>query len=521
MMLRTQLFTLFAAAAATSLSACGDDPTNVEVLKVNLPNATQSLDAIDRTVQLTVSITLNDRLLGSDAVPTWSSTNGGVAGVSTGGLVTAIANGDAWIRARYEGASDSVKVEVRQEGARLELVGPSLAGRVGQRLDRLVAVQLVDANGHSVLGGGFRVEFAIVSGGGAISPNATTTDLGGRATADWTLGPLATSSGGMHQLRASGGGLVESLVVAAEALPGSASTMELHDGRGQWGYPGSTLPGLIEVRVKDGYANGVGGVGVAFSVVNGMTSPPTGVSQVSGVVGTAWTLGAAVPPETPGYRNETLRVTSSQFPGAEVLVRAEVTRAPGGAVRATDFGGQTVIGKDPDDLLGINVGVGGGFDPVPSNNRLTFGGVQGTVDSVLVETVAPLSGLVTEGGLLITVPVEACPSGPSYGGLLDVPFSVEVRGVVWERSLQVRDDRCPRITVRNDFFGEISLSPWGTLVPGEVATLISSGQFTVRVWSCGGAGGCSWDPYILQSGRDYVVATNPYNTASLTIFEIP
>jgi len=60
------------------------------------------------------------------------------------------------------------------------------------------------------------------------------------------------------------------------------------------------------------------------------------------------------------------------------------------------------------------------------------------------------------------------------------------------------------ITVRNEFTGDITLSPGGLLRPGATVTLNSSFPLTVSVWTCGN-NGCRYAPFTLQPGGRYRV----------------
>ena len=77
------------------------------------------------------------------------------------------------------------------------------------------------------------------------------------------------------------------------------------------------------------------------------------------------------------------------------------------------------------------------------------------------------------------------------------------------------------ITIRNDYSGDVSLSPGGSLHTGETTTLTSGAPMPVAVWDCGEAGGCKWDTYQLQPGKRYHVITDPAGPATnLTIAEL-
>ena len=69
----------------------------------------------------------------------------------------------------------------------LRVSGDDQSGRPGSRLANPLVVRLVDSEGNGVPNRA--VSWVVATGGGAAEPVTSTTDDGGRATTEWTLGP--------------------------------------------------------------------------------------------------------------------------------------------------------------------------------------------------------------------------------------------------------------------------------------------------------------------------------------------
>jgi len=76
------------------------------------------------------------------------------------------------------------------------------------------------------------------------------------------------------------------------------------------------------------------------------------------------------------------------------------------------------------------------------------------------------------------------------------------------------------LTIRNDYHGDITLSPGGVLRPGQTATLATSAPLTVNVWTCGTAG-CRWSPFFLQPRQTYKVVLQTGGNNELVIVSTP
>lgn len=98
--------------------------------------------------------------------------------------------------------------------------GNGQSGPVGTRLPQPLVVEVRDAQGNAVPG--VAVTWVIGVGGGSIDPGTSTTDAGGRASANWTLG--ATPGQNTVSAVVSGIGVAEFAATATGGPPAATST---------------------------------------------------------------------------------------------------------------------------------------------------------------------------------------------------------------------------------------------------------------------------------------------------------
>ena len=145
-------------AAFLLLSTCGrEDPVGPRAptptpspSAIEVTPSTALLTALGQTVRLAASVPLP----GGGSVPasdaSWTSSDAAVASVDARGLVTAVNNGEAQVRASLGGLSDTAAVTVQQHLSRMTLEGPSRSMIPGDTL-RLSASTL-DARGNRIEG---------------------------------------------------------------------------------------------------------------------------------------------------------------------------------------------------------------------------------------------------------------------------------------------------------------------------------------------------------------------------------
>jgi len=128
---------------------------------------------------------------------------------------------------------------------------------------------------------GQSVTFMPGGGAGTVAPSPVLTDVNGVASATWTLGQ---ASGSKSVTVTSPGATGGPILFGATALPGPASQAIASGGSGQIQEAGASFPGLLTVRVQDGFGNGISGVSVAWTVVSGSgtVSAPTTNTAANG-----------------------------------------------------------------------------------------------------------------------------------------------------------------------------------------------------------------------------------------------
>ena len=203
-----------------------------------------------------------------------------------------------------------------EAGERLELVdGDDQVGRPGARLPKALVVRLLDGNQPIA---DRPVTWVVSAGGGEVRPVADSTDSGGIAAAQWTLGPDL----GTHTVEAvvSRVGLVTFTATATEdGAP--FLTLEKLEGDDQRAPAGAPVPIRPAVRVTDQDGEPVSGVTVTFEVTagGGGVEDPIGTTNVEGIARVGdWVLG----PE-PG--TNTLQASGESLQASPVVFSAEGT----------------------------------------------------------------------------------------------------------------------------------------------------------------------------------------------------
>lgn len=189
------------------------EPPRAASLSISPESA--ALSSLGETVAFTATIRDQHGAAFSGSV-TWSSSDPGVASVTSGGLVTAARNGTATVTATHQRLTARAEVLVAQQPASLRLVtGGDQEGLPGRRLPEPVEVLVADAGGSPVAG--VPVNFAPDEGHGSVLPASAESDGNGITRTGWTLGDQR----GPQRLTASAGdGLtVEVRATAVLQLP--------------------------------------------------------------------------------------------------------------------------------------------------------------------------------------------------------------------------------------------------------------------------------------------------------------
>ncbi len=172
--------------------------------------------------------------------------------------------------------------------------GDSQSGVVGTDLALPLVAKLLDATGRGVRDQA--VTFAVIGGGGVVTPSLITSDQEGVVRARWTLG-TSTAVAGLVEARvgSDNGGSGPAVRFRAAALSGPVTTVRKLAGDAQRTEVGSSLADSLAVRVVDRFDNGVGNAAVQWTVVSGggTVSPATSTTDATGLARTRWAPSAA------------------------------------------------------------------------------------------------------------------------------------------------------------------------------------------------------------------------------------
>ncbi|HYR11574.1 MAG TPA: Ig-like domain-containing protein [Longimicrobium sp.] len=170
------------------------------------------------------------------------------------------------------------------------LGGDGQHGLAGAELPDAITVGVLDAGGRGLAG--WKVVFAVVSGGGAVTPQTVTSDERGLARARWTLGAAAADSQ-VVEARLQG---LPAVRLRAHARPDQPASLAVTGSTPSEGQVGAVLADSLAVTVRDRHGNPLVGVDVAWEVAagGGAVSPTRTVTGPGGVSRAQWTLGTRV-----------------------------------------------------------------------------------------------------------------------------------------------------------------------------------------------------------------------------------
>jgi hypothetical protein len=168
--------------------------------------------------------------------------------------------------------------------------GPS--GRVGEEVTGEVGLRLTDSLGRALPG--VPVNWTARDGGSAVGLTPRTDSLG-ESRVHWTLGPKTGRQRAYASIGA--GRAIPSVTISATALPGVPTATTVVGGAGQSGVVGGALSRPIVLRVTDVGGNPVAGATVSLLPAHGSVADSALVSDSSGIVRAAWTLGRSAGPQ--------------------------------------------------------------------------------------------------------------------------------------------------------------------------------------------------------------------------------
>ena len=174
-----------------SLGACGGTEPRVPAdISLNAPVI--SFSALGQTQQLVPTVTDQDGQTVNTTV-TWTSSDNGVATVSSSGLVSAVRGGSAEVTAAAGSASASSNVVVNQTPTQLQKIsGDGQTAPAGATLTAPLVVQVNDAGGSPIPGR--TVSFTVTQGEGSSATATAITGSDGRASTIFTTGTIAGSA---------------------------------------------------------------------------------------------------------------------------------------------------------------------------------------------------------------------------------------------------------------------------------------------------------------------------------------
>jgi leishmanolysin/Big-like domain-containing protein len=179
------------------LAACGGSATDTKVPSaITVTPTSVTLGAVGQTQQLAAVVTDQDGATIASPSVTWSSSNAGVASVTSTGLVSGVGNGSATITATAGAVSATAAVTITQTPTQLQKVaGDQQTANVGQTVPTPLAVQVNDATGHPIQGVtiGFTVEPEL----GTLGSPTAVTGADGRASTSLTIvgaGPIPVTA---------------------------------------------------------------------------------------------------------------------------------------------------------------------------------------------------------------------------------------------------------------------------------------------------------------------------------------
>jgi Leishmanolysin/Bacterial Ig-like domain (group 2) len=167
--------------AALLLAGCGGGPTDTRVPgDIAVTPTTATLDAVGQTQQLTAVVTDQDGGTITSPSITWSSSNPGVASVTSTGLVSAAGSGSATITATAGSVSATAAITVAQTPTQVQkAAGDGQTANIGQTVATPLTVQVNDGTGHPV--SGVTVGFTVAPELGTLGSPTVVTGADGRA----------------------------------------------------------------------------------------------------------------------------------------------------------------------------------------------------------------------------------------------------------------------------------------------------------------------------------------------------
>jgi len=196
-------------------------------------------------------------------------------------LASACGGGDDLL---LPGAGEPATITVMQ--------GDMQSGRVGEALAQPLIVSVTDASGRPVDGATVVFSLTDAAPGASITPDTTTSNSNGQATASVVLGTHPGDQAGQVEALGASGKPTATTGFTATAMPENANVIAAVSGQDQSGQVGATLANPLVVLVSDPFGNPISGVTVAWSVDGGGAVSETGTTTgADGTTSVVRTLG--------------------------------------------------------------------------------------------------------------------------------------------------------------------------------------------------------------------------------------
>lgn len=248
-------------------------------------------------------------------------------------------------------------------------------GTAGTVLNPSPTFVVKDQNGNPL--GGVSVTITVTAGGGVLSGAPTQTSAGPTSIGQWTLGTAA----GVNSVTITVAGLAP-VVITVNGRPGPPVSIVFISGLGSAAFAGSVVAPTPLAQVRDQFNNGVPGITVTFTVVegDGMVGGPVTTNASGNAAAPQWRLGKSDTPQTLRATAGALTAAVPAFVNTDYSVdlRFFGPPMPAAAEAAFTAAAARIRGAVTGDLT--DVSAGSGVD-------LTDCGVPGTSISGIIDDV--------------------------------------------------------------------------------------------------------------------------------------
>jgi adhesin/invasin len=178
------------------------------------------------------------------------------------------------------------------------LLGDGQNGRVGDALPQPLVAAVTDGAGRPVEGATVVFVLTDPAPGASLSPDTTTTNSDGTATAQVVLGTRPGTQAGEVLALGAQGQAAASVPFSVNALPENANGIAAVSGMDQSGQVGTTLTNPLVVQIADAFGNPIAGIEVTWTADGGgSVSSATTTTGADGQTSVTRTLGPTAGPQ--------------------------------------------------------------------------------------------------------------------------------------------------------------------------------------------------------------------------------